>query len=128
MVHVMISLRYSGSSTSVARTFSVLARTTPTHMRMAAGRCVGPPAGRGRRQMRLRWRPRAASPLHEVVQLRRGHDVVEVVEGAPVLHLTGGVEQATHRRTVERGGEADPPDTGRRELGHREGLARDANH
>jgi hypothetical protein len=71
-------------------------------------------------QRRMHWRSGAASTLHEVVQFRRGHDVVEVLECAPILHFAGRVEQATHRRTIERGGEADPSDTDRCEFGHRE--------
>src|SRR2546429_5142783 len=68
------------------------------------------------------------SALHEAVQLRRGEGLVEVAERPLPFHLAGGVEQTTHRRTVERRGEADPPDAGGRELGHRERLAPDAHH
>src|SRR5207249_11704590 len=65
---------------------------------------------------------------HESVQLRRGQGPVEVAERALLFHLPGGVEQTTHRRAVERRGEADPLDAGGRELGDRERLTPDADH
>ena len=68
--------------------------------------------GSGRAAPRLLRRPAVtpvtpASWLHEAVQLGRRHGAVEVAEGALVLHLAGRVDQAAHRRAIERGGEAD---------------------
>src|SRR4029077_248592 len=69
-----------------------------------------------------------SSALHEGVHVRRSQRAVEVVEGALVLHLARGIDEAGHGHAIERGGEADPLHPGVRELGHREGLPLDAHH
>src|SRR6266542_3548570 len=68
------------------------------------------------------------SALHVGVQVRGGQRAVEVAEGALVLHLARGVDEAGHGHAIERGGEADPLHPRFRELGHRKGLALDAHH
>src|ERR1700675_2734911 len=42
------------------------------------------------------------SALHEGVEIRRRHRAVEVAEGALVLDLAGGVDEAGHRHAVQR--------------------------
>src|SRR2546428_3399220 len=68
------------------------------------------------------------SILHEGVQLRRGQRTLEIAEAALFIDLPCRVEQAAHRRAIQRTGEADPPHAGRLELGDTEGLAFDAGH
>src|SRR5262249_41503469 len=47
------------------------------------------------------------SLLHERVQIRRGERAVEIGERALVLHLACRLEQAAHRRAIERASQAD---------------------
>src|SRR5256885_13118915 len=70
----------------------------------------------------------AVSILHEGGQLRRGQRTLEITEAALFIDLPCRLEQAAHRRAIQRTGEADPPHAGRRELGDAEGLAFDAGH
>src|SRR5437773_3652471 len=70
----------------------------------------------------------AVSILHEGVQLLRGQRTLEITEAALFVDLPCRVEQAAHRRSVQRSGEADPPHAGLLELGDTEGLAFDAGH
>src|SRR5258705_3489625 len=75
----------------------------------------------------VRWAG-IALPAHEAVQVRRTHRALEVAEAALVLHLARRVDQAAHRRAVERGGDADAPHADGLELGDAERLALDAGH
>src|SRR6267143_7267640 len=59
--------------------------------------------------------------LHEGAQLRRGQRTLEISEAARLIDLPRRLEQAAHRRAVQRTGEADPPHAGRLELGNAEG-------
>src|SRR2546427_9389167 len=65
----------------------------------------------------------AVSILHEGVQLRRGQRTLEITEAALFTDLPCRLEQAAHRRAIQRSGEADAPHAGRLELGDAEGLA-----
>src|SRR5437879_4222410 len=70
----------------------------------------------------------AVSILHEGVQLRRGQRTLEITEAALFIDLPCRLEQAAHRRAIQRSGEADAPHAGLLELGDAEGLAFDAGH
>src|SRR5258705_5393393 len=69
-----------------------------------------------------------SSALHEGVHVRRGQRAVDVAEGALVLHLARGLDEAGHGHAIERGGEADPLHPRSCAGGPREGLALDPPH
>src|SRR5262245_14411676 len=68
------------------------------------------------------------SLLHERVQIRRCQHSIEIAERALVLHLSRRVEQADHRRAIERARQTDALHTRRRKVGRRERLPLDAHH
>src|SRR6267143_5836340 len=61
------------------------------------------------------------SILHEGAQLRRGQRTLEIAEAALLVDLPRRVDQAAHRRAIQRSSQADPPHASLLELGNAEG-------
>src|SRR5262245_12472562 len=66
--------------------------------------------------------------LHEGGEIGGRNRAIDVTEGALVLHLAGGLDEARHGDAVERGRQADAAHAGGFELGDRERPALDAGH